>query len=38
MTTILRTPRSWPAILLPRGNRDPLDLDAAREAGAFTGL
>ncbi len=38
MTTILRTARSWPAILLPRGNRDPLDLDAAREAGAFEGL
>jgi NADH:ubiquinone oxidoreductase subunit F (NADH-binding) len=38
MPTILRTPRSWPAILLPRGNADPLDLDAAREAGAFVGL
>jgi NADH:ubiquinone oxidoreductase subunit F (NADH-binding) len=38
MTTILRTPRSWPAILLPRGVRDPLDLGAAREAGAFEGL
>jgi len=38
MTTILRTPRSWPAILLPRGVRDPLDLAAAREAGAFEGL
>ncbi|HET9615013.1 MAG TPA: NADH-ubiquinone oxidoreductase-F iron-sulfur binding region domain-containing protein [Candidatus Limnocylindrales bacterium] len=38
MTTILPTPRSWPAILLPRGVRDPLDLAAAREAGAFVGL
>jgi NADH:ubiquinone oxidoreductase subunit F (NADH-binding) len=38
MTTVLRTPRSWPAILLPRGVRDPLDLVAAREAGAFVGL
>jgi NADH:ubiquinone oxidoreductase subunit F (NADH-binding) len=38
MPTILRTPRSWPAILLPRGSADPLDLAAAREAGAFTGL
>jgi NADH:ubiquinone oxidoreductase subunit F (NADH-binding) len=38
MTTVLRTPRSWPAILLPRGARDPLDLEAARGAGAFSGL
>jgi NADH:ubiquinone oxidoreductase subunit F (NADH-binding) len=44
MTTILRTPRSWPAILLPardvapRRGSDPLDLDAARDAGAFAGL
>ena len=38
MTTILHTPRSWPAILLPRGVRDPLDLEAARAAGAFVGL
>jgi NADH:ubiquinone oxidoreductase subunit F (NADH-binding) len=38
MTTILRTPRSWPAILLPRGSADPLDLDAAIDAGAFVGL
>jgi NADH:ubiquinone oxidoreductase subunit F (NADH-binding) len=39
MTTILRTPRAWPDILLPRdAARDPLDLDAAREAGAFSGL
>ena len=44
MTTILRTPRTWPAILLPgrdlptRPGTDPLDLDAARDAGAFEGL
>jgi NADH:ubiquinone oxidoreductase subunit F (NADH-binding) len=38
MTTILHTPRSWPAILLPRGVRDPLDLEAARAAGSFAGL
>ncbi len=38
MTTILRTPAGWPAVLLPRDRRDPLDLDAARAAGAFTGL
>jgi NADH:ubiquinone oxidoreductase subunit F (NADH-binding) len=41
MTTILRTPRDWPAILLPgAGERaaDALDLDAARERGAFAGL
>jgi NADH-quinone oxidoreductase subunit F len=38
VTTILKTPRAWPAILLPRGVSDPLDLDAARAAGAFTGL
>jgi NADH-quinone oxidoreductase subunit F len=43
MTTILRTPKDWPAILLPRpaaGSRDgdPLDLDAARDRGAFAGL
>ncbi|HEX5824484.1 MAG TPA: hypothetical protein VFY18_08515, partial [Candidatus Limnocylindrales bacterium] len=39
MTTILRTPRSWPSILL-RGDRptDPLDLAAAQAAGAFVGL
>jgi NADH:ubiquinone oxidoreductase subunit F (NADH-binding) len=43
MTTILRTPKDWPAILLPSaaasgGGADTLDLDAARERGAFAGL
>jgi NADH:ubiquinone oxidoreductase subunit F (NADH-binding) len=42
MTTILRTPKDWPAILLPPGAArdagDPLDLDAARERGSFVGL
>ena len=39
MTTILRTPKEWPAILLRRdASTDPLDLAAAQEAGAFTGL
>jgi NADH:ubiquinone oxidoreductase subunit F (NADH-binding) len=39
MTTTLRTPNDWPAILLPRDEAvDPLDLVAAREAGAFSGL
>lgn len=47
MTTILRTPRDWPAILLPARDGgpvdaaaagDPLDLGAARERGAFSGL
>ena len=39
MTTILRTPPSWPGILLPREPvADPLDLDAARDRGAFAGL
>ena len=39
MTTILRTPPSWPGILLSREPvLDPLDLDAARERGAFVGL
>ena len=43
MTTILRTPKDWPAILLPSGAArdaagDPLDLAAARERGAFVGL
>ena len=43
MTTILRTPKDWPAILLPAGAArdaagDPLDLDAARERGSFVGL
>ena len=39
MTTILRTPPSWPGILLSREPvADPLDLDAARGRGAFAGL
>ena len=38
MTTILKTPKDWPAILLPRDDADPLDLDAARRRGAFEGL
>jgi NADH:ubiquinone oxidoreductase subunit F (NADH-binding) len=44
MTTILRTPKDWPAILLPAASgagaaaADPLDLDAARKRGAFVGL
>jgi NADH:ubiquinone oxidoreductase subunit F (NADH-binding) len=39
MTTILRTPREWPAILLRRdGSTDPVDLEAAKAAGAFVGL
>ena len=36
MTTILRTPKGWPSILLARaGAKDPTDLDAAVKAGAF---
>jgi NADH-quinone oxidoreductase subunit F len=39
MTTILRTPKEWPAILLRSdASTDPLDLAAAQEAGAFIGL
>jgi NADH:ubiquinone oxidoreductase subunit F (NADH-binding) len=39
MTTILRTPKAWPSILLARaGAQDPTDLDAAVKAGAFVGL
>ena len=39
MTTILRTPPSWPGILLSREPvADPLDLAAARDRGAFEGL
>jgi NADH:ubiquinone oxidoreductase subunit F (NADH-binding) len=39
MTMILRTPKSWPSILLGRaGAKDPTDLDAAVKAGAFAGL
>ena len=38
MATILRTPKSWPAILLRADRADPLDLAAAQAAGAFVGL
>ncbi|MEO5941199.1 MAG: NADH-ubiquinone oxidoreductase-F iron-sulfur binding region domain-containing protein [Candidatus Limnocylindrales bacterium] len=39
MTKILRSSRSWPVILLPEaGAGDPLDLDRARNHGAFAGL
>ena len=39
MTTFLATPADWPRILLARADApDPLDLDAAVAAGAFTGL
>ncbi len=39
MTTIFRTPPSWPGILLSREPvADPLDLAEARERGAFVGL
>lgn len=43
MTTVLRTPAEWPAILLARGrprggSGDPTDLDAAVKRGAFDGL
>src|SRR5262245_57357268 len=38
VTTILKTPKAWPAILLRRDVADPLDLAAARAAGAFEGL
>ena len=39
MATLLRTPSSWPRILLARaGAKDPLDLDAAVAAGAFDAL
>src|SRR5690349_18074888 len=39
MVDLLRTPPTWPGILLPRVPvPDPLDLAAAREAGAFVGL
>jgi NADH:ubiquinone oxidoreductase subunit F (NADH-binding) len=43
MTTVLRTPAEWPAILLARGrprggSGDPTDLDAAVKHGAFDGL
>ncbi len=36
---MLKTPKGWPAILLPRdAAKDPADLDAAVRAGAFEGL
>ncbi len=39
MTTILRTPPTWPGILLSRVEvADPLDLEAARDRGSFAGL
>jgi NADH-quinone oxidoreductase subunit F len=39
MPTIHRTPKGWPAILIPRDrSSDPLDLTAAQAAGAFAGL
>lgn len=39
MVTILPAPAAWPRILLPAdGPTDPLDLDGAVAAGAFTGL
>jgi NADH:ubiquinone oxidoreductase subunit F (NADH-binding) len=43
MTTVLRTPADWPAILLARGrprggSGDPTDLDAAVKRGAFDAL
>jgi len=38
-TTLLKTPKAWPKILLERaGAADPLDLDTATAAGAFGGL
>jgi NADP-reducing hydrogenase subunit HndC len=39
VVTVLRTPASWPRILLARaGAKDPTDLDAAVAAGAFDAL
>jgi NADH:ubiquinone oxidoreductase subunit F (NADH-binding) len=44
MTTVLRTPAEWPAVVLARGNArakaggDAADLDAAVRAGAFDAL
>ncbi|MGP1674796.1 MAG: NADH-ubiquinone oxidoreductase-F iron-sulfur binding region domain-containing protein [Candidatus Limnocylindrales bacterium] len=39
MATLLRTPASWPKILLAHaGAKDPTDLDAAVASGAFDGL
>jgi NADP-reducing hydrogenase subunit HndC len=37
--TRLKTPKGWPSVLLPaKPAADPTDLDAAVEAGAFSGL
>ena len=39
MVTLLKTPATWPRILLARSaEKDPTDLDAAVAAGAFDGL
>src|SRR6476469_1554060 len=39
MVDLLRTPKTWPTVLLERVNAaDPLDLDAAVRDGAFDGL
>ena len=39
MTAVLATPKDWPSILLTRaGAKDPADLEAAQQAGAFDGL
>ncbi len=39
MVDLLRTPRTWPTVLLERASAaDPLDLDAAVRDGAFDGL
>ena len=39
MTDLVKTPAGWPSILLARAAaKDPTDLDAAIEAGAFDGL
>ena len=39
MTAILPTPKDWPSILLARaGAKDPVDLEAAQQGGAFDGL
>ncbi len=39
MVDLLRTPRTWPTVLLERASApDPLDLDAAVRGGAFDGL
>jgi NADH:ubiquinone oxidoreductase subunit F (NADH-binding) len=38
MATLLKTPRSWPSVLLRSTDDDPTDLDAAVRGGAFNGL